>query len=47
MERKLEMDAFNVFVGNTKTVCYFLQITVPHANEPEQTSSQADFFIPG
>lgn len=46
-EGKLGMDAFNVFVGNTKAVCCFLQITVLHANEPEQTSSQADSLITG
>lgn len=42
---KLGTGAFNVFVGNTKAVHCFLQITVLDVNKPEQTSSQADSFI--
>lgn len=44
---KLGIYSFNVFVGNTRAVCCFIQITVLRANEPEQTSSQADSFVPG
>lgn len=44
---KLGMDAFNEFVGNTKAVCCFLQVTVLNANELEQTSSEADSSITG
>lgn len=47
IETKLGTGAFNIFVGNTKAVCFFLQIIVLNANEPEQTSSQADSFITG
>lgn len=47
MEMKLGTDAFNVFLGNTKAVHLFLQITVLDVNKPEQTSSQADSFITG
>lgn len=49
-EMKLEtayLDAFNVFVGNTKAVHCFLQITVLDVNKPEKASSQADSFITG
>lgn len=44
---KLGMDAFNVFVRNTKAVCCFLQITMLDVNEPKQTSSEADSFKTG
>lgn len=44
---KLGMDAFNEFVGNTKAMCCFLQVTVLNANELEQTSSEADSSITG